>query len=57
MKIILVNPPAQQILETHDQPAHPHIGLGYLAAILEKNNFDCQIIDAKLERLTLEQTI
>jgi len=57
MKIILVNPPAPEVREAHDLPDYPHSGIGYLAAYLEKKGEACEVLDAKLERLTKENTV
>lgn len=51
MKVLLINPPVQQIVEKHDKPDHPQIGLGYLASYLLSKNISVRIIDAKLEGL------
>ena len=37
MKTVLVLPPAEKISEKKDTPTHQHVGLGYLASILERN--------------------
>lgn len=56
-KIILINPYPYQRIEKDDRPNHPHLGLAYLGACLLKNEIDCQIIDAKLERIKLKEII
>lgn len=55
--IILVNPPPEQIVEEYDTPEYPHIGIGYLASSLESSGFSPIVIDAKLERLSLDKTL
>jgi anaerobic magnesium-protoporphyrin IX monomethyl ester cyclase len=57
MKVILVNPPASTIVEAHDRPDYPHAGLGYLSAYLNTNGITCDIIDAKLERLSPDKVL
>jgi anaerobic magnesium-protoporphyrin IX monomethyl ester cyclase len=57
MKIILVNPPPLQLAERHDMPDHPHSGLGYIASYLLSKKEKVKIIDAKLERLTISETV
>jgi radical SAM superfamily enzyme YgiQ (UPF0313 family) len=62
--ILLINPPMS--FEEHYgkfsdiSPDLPPLGLTYMAAVLEKNNFDVQIIDAQILRLdfnTLSETL
>jgi radical SAM superfamily enzyme YgiQ (UPF0313 family) len=57
MKVVLVLPPAEKISEKKDTPTHQHVGLGYLAAMLEKNNIDVAIVNAKLDRMTAADTL
>src|SRR3989338_3900999 len=57
MKVALINPPPATRMEMHDVPDHPHIGLAYLSAYIEKKGIDCKVIDAKLEKLDLNETI
>jgi len=57
MKIALVLPPAEKIAEKKDTPKYQHIGLGYIAAILEENGFDVKVINAKLDRLSFDATL
>jgi len=57
MKTVLVLPPARQVLERKDTPQYQHIGLGYIAAMLEKNNLKVKVVDAKLDRLSFTQTV
>ena len=54
-EIILINPPPLNWREKHDALNHPHLGLAYLSAYLRQNNFECQPIDAKFERMNLEE--
>ena len=49
--IVLINPfPVGQGL--NDATVEPPLGLCYIAAVLEKNNYVCSIIDANVERLS-----
>ena len=52
MRCALVNTPAPRRAESHDLPDYPHLGLGYVAASMGARGLDCDIIDAKLERLS-----
>lgn len=57
MKVLLLNPPARRIAEKKDVPTYQHIGLGYLASVIEKAGYDLKVIDAKLERLGIEEVL
>jgi radical SAM superfamily enzyme YgiQ (UPF0313 family) len=57
MSVVLVNPPPEQIIEEYDAPEYPHIGIGYLASSLELSGFSPIVVDAKLERLSLDTTV
>ncbi|MFH1455568.1 MAG: radical SAM protein [archaeon] len=52
MKITFVNPPYKDM-----HMVTPPIGLGYMIAVLEKNNHQCFLIDAIKDQLTIEQTV
>ncbi len=52
MHITLVNPPYP--IGSHLHPPFLPLGLGYLAAVLEKNNFEVDVIDCQALRLSLE---
>lgn len=54
-EVILINPPPLNWREKHDALNHPHLGLAYLSAYLRQNNFKCRPIDAKFERINLEE--
>src|SRR5512135_3755775 len=43
-KIALVTPPITQKVAHH--PLYPPLGLAYMAAVLEQNNFEVKIIDS-----------
>ncbi len=53
----MINPPPLQWVEKHDRAPFPHIGLGYLAASLRRESIECAVIDAKLERLSINKVI
>ncbi len=57
LKIVLVNPPPEQIIEEYDTPDYPHIGIGYLASSLELRGFSPIVVDAKLERLSFDEAV
>jgi radical SAM superfamily enzyme YgiQ (UPF0313 family) len=57
MKLVLIHPPAKTVIEQKDIPDYQHIGLGYLSSYLENSGVDVKVIDAKLERLTLDDVI
>ncbi|MCL2134102.1 MAG: cobalamin-dependent protein [Candidatus Bathyarchaeota archaeon] len=50
--ITLVNPPYRT--RAHQHPPFPPLGIGYLAAVLEKNSFKVEIIDCQASRYTYE---
>ena len=50
--IILVNPPYPAGTFLH--PPFPSLGLGYLAAVLEKNKYEVDVIDCQALRLSYE---
>ena len=47
MRVLLINPS----LEVFSKSSIVPLGLGYLAAVLEKNNFEVKILDMCIERL------
>lgn len=53
-KIILIIPPQS---ETTTKDHLPSIGVGYLAAVLEKNNYQVRIIDSLIDGLDNVQTV
>lgn len=57
MKLVLIHPPAKTVIEQKDIPDYQHIGLGYLSSYLENSGVEVKVIDAKLERLTLDDVI
>ena len=58
-KVVLVNPPPVRVLEPqYDTPRFGRMGLAYLAGYLRQfDDYDVQIVDAKFERLSFEQTV
>lgn len=57
MNVSLILPPAERIAEQKDTPRYQHVGLGYLAAMLENKGQNVLVIDAKLQRLNFERTV
>lgn len=55
MRVVLVNPPVEHGRYKSWQSSIPPAGLGYLAAYLEENHIPCDIIDGKLDGLTLDE--
>ncbi len=55
MRVVLVNPPVEYGRYKSWQSSIPPAGLGYLAAYLEENHIACDIIDGKLEGLSLDE--
>ena len=53
MKVLLINPPAGYIAARWEESTLPSLGLGYLAAYLEKNGIECEILDAQVMRLKI----
>jgi anaerobic magnesium-protoporphyrin IX monomethyl ester cyclase len=51
--VTLVNPPYPRGSFLH--PPFPSLGLGYLAAVLEKNQFEVDLIDCQTSRFTHEE--
>ncbi len=53
MKIVLIVPPGGYYAERWQKGSlMPSLGIGYIASVLEKNNFDVKIIDARVEGYT-----
>ena len=57
MRTALINPPPAQLVELHDLPDYPHPGLAYLAGYLEYKGKKVDVIDSKLERLSISKTL
>jgi hypothetical protein len=49
LRITLVNPPYPQ--QAHHHPHFIPLGIGYLAAVLEKNGYKVDVIDCQLLKL------
>ena len=58
-RVVLVNPPPFQVLEPeYDRPPFGRVGLAYLAGYLRRyEGFRIEIVDAKLERLSFDETV
>ncbi|MCX6986084.1 MAG: cobalamin-dependent protein, partial [Lentisphaerae bacterium] len=54
MKIFLINPSHGEVYGKLTPPDHPHLGLAYIAAVLEAENHAVRIIDIDAEALTDE---
>ncbi|MEM2098280.1 MAG: radical SAM protein [Candidatus Bathyarchaeia archaeon] len=48
--VVLVNPPYRT--KPHQHPPFPPLGLGYLAAVLEKNNYKVEVIDCQASKFS-----
>src|SRR5262245_37149848 len=59
LSVVLVNPPPFQVLEPeYDTPPFGRVGLAYLAGYLRQyDGFRIEIVDAKLERLSFDETV
>jgi anaerobic magnesium-protoporphyrin IX monomethyl ester cyclase len=53
MQVTLVNPPYP--VGSHRHPPFIPLGIGYLAAVLEKNGYDVNVIDCQALKLTLNE--
>jgi len=56
-RVLLVNPPAEVPRECYDTPNYPAIGIGYVAGYLKTHGVPVAVIDGKLARKTVRQTI
>ena len=52
--VLLVNPSAKIAYGEMDPPVYPPLGLGYIAAVIEKGGFKVKIVDMDIEGLDLE---
>lgn len=50
-KVLLINPYPYYAVGINEATVYPPLGLASIAAYLEKNDFDCQIIDANILHL------
>lgn len=58
MKVVLIVPPGGYYAERWQKGSlMPSLGIGYIASVLEKNNFDVKIIDARVEGYTQAKLI
>jgi radical SAM superfamily enzyme YgiQ (UPF0313 family) len=51
--VVLVNPPYRT--KPHQHPPFPPLGLGYLAAVLEKNHYTVEVIDCQASKLSYKE--
>ena len=57
MRVLLINPPATNTFEEHDEPNHPCMSIAYIAGYLRHKGIDVDVLDCKIERLDFEKTI
>ena len=57
MKIFLINPSHGEVYGKLTPPDHPHLGLAYIAAVLEAGKHSVRIIDIDAEQLDKEKLI
>ena len=57
MKIVLLNPPPRRRVELYDRPNYPPLALAHLAGAALAAGLDTAVVDAKLDRLDLAQTV
>ena len=57
MKVLLINPPSERIIEKWDRPDFPHLDLAYLASFLREKGVNVWVIDAKFENLNINQVV
>jgi radical SAM superfamily enzyme YgiQ (UPF0313 family) len=55
VKVALVRPAPPIIVQEYDRPRYPCLGLGYLAGFLKANGIEVLAIDAKFDRLSLDE--
>jgi anaerobic magnesium-protoporphyrin IX monomethyl ester cyclase len=56
--VVLLYPPAEEILEIYDVPEFPNIGIAYVGAYLEAHGgVTPACIDARMSRLSLDETV
>lgn len=57
MNLVLINPPPRRRAELYDRPNYPPLSLAWLAGSTLAAGIATVVVDAKFERLTLEQTV
>lgn len=60
MSVLLVNPPYTEYVYTRVKKAvcfQPPLGLAYIAAMLERDGIEVQILDANAELLSIQETV
>jgi anaerobic magnesium-protoporphyrin IX monomethyl ester cyclase len=56
--VVLLYPPAEEILEVYDVPEFPNIGIAYVGGYLEEHGgVTPACIDARMSRLSLDETV
>lgn len=54
-QVLLITPPVESGKYKSLRTAIPHVGIAYLAGFLESKGISCDVIDGKLEGLTIEE--
>ncbi|MBI2670926.1 cobalamin B12-binding domain-containing protein [Candidatus Woesearchaeota archaeon] len=57
MRVLLVNPPATNTFEEHDEPNHPCMSVAYIASYLRSKGILVDVLDCKLEKLNFENSV
>lgn len=57
MNILLLNPPGFRQVEEYDLPTWQHLGIGRLSSYVRQFGHKVTLIDAKLQRLSVEQVL
>jgi len=55
MKILLINPPQNQVYGKMNSPDYPPLGLAYIGAVLKKEGYFVKIIDMNAETISIEK--
>jgi anaerobic magnesium-protoporphyrin IX monomethyl ester cyclase len=55
VKVALIRPAPPVIIQEHDRPKYPCLGLAYLSGFLKANDVEVLAIDAKFDRLSLNE--
>ncbi len=57
MKILLINPPQKRIYGKMNSPDYPPLGLAYIGAVLERENYFVKILDLGAEEISVSKLI
>lgn len=55
MKVLLVSPSQSEVYGNLTAPAYPHLGLGYIAAVLEKSGHMVRVVDIDADGITTDR--